>query len=136
MHREGVAKTQIGKRLGISRETVNRHILLEKDAVMEYGDTEAINTIDGLDDKSLMGILENCMRDGRPQEATSAVMAALRLRAEQTSGNPASEPMTEEEDLEFKRYLQEDVYTDLCDSCKEKATGKQVKAATAKETVN
>ncbi len=130
MDREGVAKIQIAKSLGVSRSTVTKHLMEERDRAHKYGDPKPLTDIDGLDDKSLMGILETNMRDGRPQESTQAVMAALRLRAEQSAGNPAAEPMTEEEDVEFKRYLREDVYTDMCNSCREKAVSKQVKAAT------
>lgn len=135
LHRQGVNPTQISKRLSCARNTVIKHISDEKNRLLEFGPRELLNDIDGLDDEKLMKVLENNMRDGRAAESTAAVLAALRLRAEQSSGNPASEPMTQDEDIEFKRYLREDVYTDLCNECKDKAVNKQIIAASA-ETVN
>ena len=126
MHKEeGHNIAEISRLIGCARQTVMNYVNDDKVKDLTYTKHTPI-TIDIHDDKSLETVLVKSMKDGRAQEATSAVMAALRLRAEQSAGNPAAEPMTEDEDVEFKRYLREDVYNELCDGCRDKAVIKQI----------
>lgn len=133
---EGRNHSEIARMVQCSRNSVLKHLREAEIDQLKHGTPNELPlNINIHDDKALANILEEAMRYGRPSEKTQAVIAALKLRSERTEGNPAAEPMTEEEDREFKRYLREDVYPDLCDGCREKATAKQVVAASA-ETEN
>ena len=131
---EGHSLSEIARLIPCSRNTVMKHLDSEAVKALTYKGGPVLD-IDIRDDESLARVLIKAMEQGGSAQQVQAVIAALKLRAEQTSGNPASEPMTEEEDVEFKRYLREDVYTDMCNECRDKAVNKQVIAATA-ETVN
>lgn len=128
LNREGRTMAAISRMIPCSRESVKRHLMEADVRALTYKDDPLID-IDIKDDESLAKVLVKVMEHGRGQEKTGAVMAILKLRAEQSTGNPASEPMTEEEDKEYKRYLREDVYPDLCESCQDAAVRKQVEMA-------
>ena len=132
---EGRNHSEIARMVGCSRNSVLKLLREAELDKLKHGAPREPRDIDINDDAALADVLEDTMRYGRPSEKTQAVIAALKLRAERTEGNPAAEPMTEVEDREFKRYLHEDVYPDLCDGCREKATTKQVVAASP-ETEN
>ncbi len=132
---EGHSLSEIARLIPCSRNTVMKHLDSEAVKALTYKGGPVLD-IDIRDDESLARVLIKAMEQGGSAQQVQAVIAALKLRAEQTSGNPASEPMTEEEDVEFKRYLREDVYTDMCNECREKAVNKQVIAAAPAETVN
>ena len=112
-HREGRNQSEIERLTGVTRRTVRDHIQKAMVAaatakVAPVDPSDERPKMDIHDDAALAGVVEDVMDPGssaRPSERLQAVATALRVRAEQSGGNPAEEPITHEEEARFRELV-------------------------------